>query len=177
METIKHGLNGYSIPSYMEEILTHNYCPCFMRMTMVREGQSYKFSYRPGRFTRIDPYDLDFYEKLLLLRAMISINDTAEGYLISAENYLIEPELVYRSGKGITARNIRILFYPDVKRQRFNKKLMHFTERINDGGRKEERELLGQLIDVIDTGGINKARLFLDKNILRTESRSLGKAV
>ena len=176
MNNIRHGLNGYSMPSYMEEILAHNYCPYFMRMSIVKDGQSYRFSYRPGKYSRINTGDMDIYEKLILLRSIISINDAAEGYLIGAENYLIEPELVYASGKRYTPGNIRILFYPDVKGIRFGHKLIQFTERIKNAGKKEERELLGQFAESIESGGINKGRLFLDKNLLRIEGRSLRNA-
>lgn len=176
MDTIKHAMNGYRIPSYMEEILTHNYCPHFVRMSMIRDGQSYRFSYRPGSMTRLNIQNLDIYEKLVLLRSLITINESAGGYLIGAENYLLEPELIYTSDGSPTVKSIRILFYPDVKKLRFPEKMMRFTERIKEGLSKEEREILTQLTDTIDTGDMNRARMFLDKNILRIESRSYSKA-
>ena len=89
MDTIKHGMNGYRIPAYMEEILTHNYCPYFVRMTIVRDGQSYRFSYRPGRLTRLNTEDLDIYGRLMLLRSVIAVCEAAQGYLIGPENYLL----------------------------------------------------------------------------------------
>lgn len=176
METIKHGMNGYRIPSYMEEMLTHNYCPHFVRMSMIREGQSYRFSYRPGSLTRLNIQNLDMYGRLVLLRSLIAINESAEGYLIGAENYLLEPELIYTSDGGTAVSNIKILFYPDVRRIRFPGKLMQFTERVTEGLGREERGLLSQLSELIETEDLNKARMFLDKNILRIESRTYGKA-
>ena len=175
MGTLKHGLNGYRIPAYMEEILAHNYCPYFIRMSIVRDGDSYKFSYRPGKLIRLRTEDLDTYGRLMLLRSLITINEAAEGYLISAENYLLEPELLYTDGRGTAPGNIRLLFYPDVRRLRFSQKLMLFEERIKSSGR-EERELMGPLGEILEGGDINRAKLYLDKHILRIESRTVSKA-
>lgn len=176
MNFLNHSLNGYRIPLYIEEILTHNYCPCFMRMSMVREGESYKFSYRPGSLTRINPKGMDTYEKLLLVRSLITVKETAESYLISAEDYLFEPELVYTTDMSLSAQDLKILFYPDVRKLDFSGKLMHFTERIGESGIREERELIRQLIETAESGDMNRIKMFLDKHILRIESRTVSKA-
>lgn len=176
MQTIKHGMNGYRIPSYMEEILTHNYCPYFVRMSMIRDGQTYRFSYRPGTMSRLNIHGLDLYGRLVLLRSLITINEAAEGFLIPAENYLLEPELIYSYDGSTTVSKIKILFYPDVRRIRFPDKLMQFGERIKDGLGREEREVIRQFMETAESGDLNRTRLFLDKNILRIESRTLSKA-
>ena len=176
METIKHELNGYRIPAYMEEILTQNYCPYFVRMSMIRDGESYRFSYRPGRMTKIRLDTMDTYDKLVLVRSLITINDAAESYLISAENYLLEPELIYTADGSTVYRKLKILFYPDVKRMRFDRKLMLFCERIRSDNLKEEREMFDQLREHLGGASINKTKIFLDKSILRIENRMLGKA-
>lgn len=176
MDTIRHGMNGYRIPAYMEEILTHNYCPCFVRMSIIRDGQTYRFSYRPGRLTRLKTDGFDLYERLLLLRSLIDVTEAAQGYLIGAENYLLEPELIYSDGGNLTAGKLRIMFYPDVRRMRLPQKLMQFIDRIGSGIPREDREILGQLRNLLETEDINRARLFLDKHIVRIESRSFGKA-
>lgn len=176
MDTIRHGMNGYRIPAYMEEILTHNYCPCFVRMSIIRDGQTYRFSYRPGRLTRLKTDEFDLYERLLLLRSLIDVTEAAQGYLIGAENYLLEPELIYSDGGNLTAGKLRIMFYPDVRRMRLPQKLMQFIDRIGSGIPREDREILGQLRNLLETEDINRARLFLDKHIVRIESRSFGKA-
>ena len=68
------------------------------------------------------------------------------------------------------------MFYPDVRRIRFPDKLMQFGERIKDGLGKDERELIRQFLETAESGDLNRSRLFLDKNILRIESRTLSKA-
>ncbi len=176
METIRHGMTGYHIPAYMEEILTRNYCPCFVRMTMIRDGDTYRFSYRPGKFTKLNTASLDTYGRLVLLRSVITLSESAQGYLISPENYLLEPELIYSADNSTLPGHLRILFYPDVKRMKFPQKLMLFNERIRNNSIRDERELLGSLRDILDSGDINRAKMFLDKNILRIESRQLNKA-
>ena len=176
MNTLKHGMRGHHIPAYIEEILTHNYCPYFVRMTMVREGDSYSFSYRPGNLKRLDLTSLDAYGKLLLLRSVMTINEVTRNYLIGAENYLIEPELIYSTGNSTLAKDLKVLFYPDIRRVGFPQKMMHFTERIRDEHRRDENELLTIFRDIMETDDINKGKMFLDKQILRIESRSLKKA-
>ena len=175
MDTLKHGMNGYRIPAYMEEILTHNYCPFFMRMSIVRDGDSYKFAYRPGKLTRLRAEGLGLYDKLMLLRSVIILSEAAESYLIKTENYLLEPELIYTDGKGFLPGNIRLLFYPDIRRLRLSQKLMLFADRIK-GGSRDEKDVLNQLRDILESGDINRARLFLDKHILRIESRMYSNA-
>ena len=54
MERIRQELAGYRLPAYIEEILTQNYCPGFVRMSMVRESEHYNFSYKPGAFRKLD---------------------------------------------------------------------------------------------------------------------------
>ena len=68
------------------------------------------------------------------------------------------------------------MFYPDVKRLDASRKLMMFAERIRNDSDREERDIFDQFRKTIETGDINKAGLFLDKNIIRYESRALGKA-
>ena len=174
MDTIKHGMNGYRIPAYMEEILTHNYCPYFVRMTIIRDGQSYRFSYRPGRLTRLDTDSLDIYERLMLLRSLISVCEAAQGHLIGPENFLLEPELIYTEGGTLTAGKLRIMFYPDARKVRLPQKLMQFTDRISTGLSKDDRQTLSHLREIIETEDINRVKLFLDKQIVRIESRSFG---
>ena len=169
-------MNGYRMPAYVEEILTQNYCGSFMRMSIVSDSGRYSFSYKPENFSRIDTSELSLYDKLLLIRNLISMSESSSDHLISAETYLLEPELVYAKGRNVDIGSLKIMFYPDVRRMRFPNKLMTFTERIKDGSSKEERELLSQFRDIVEEGDINRARLFLDKNILRIEGRELSKA-
>lgn len=171
MNRITHGLTEHRIPAYMEEILTQNYCPSFMRMSMIRDRDSYSFSYRPGSLRRLNIQELDIYGKLVLLRSLITICRRAGEFLIGAENYLIEPELIFTENGGIGSSDIRILFYPDVKRQGLDHKLRLFAGRISAGAPREERDLIGQFAETLEGGDLNRATLFLEKNILRIEAR------
>ena len=145
-------------------------------MTMIREGDSYSFSYRPGNLSKLDIASLDAYGKLLLLRSVMTINEVTKSYLIGAEKYLIEPELIYSVGNSTLAKDLKVMFYPDIRRVSFHQKMMHFTERIRDEHRRNENELLTIFRDIMETADINKGKMFLDKHILRIESRSLSKA-
>ena len=73
MERIKQDMTGYRMPAYIEEILTQNYCDNFMRMSILRDKGSYSFSYKPGGMNRLDPGSMSLYDKLLLLRNLISM--------------------------------------------------------------------------------------------------------
>lgn len=175
MDALIHGISGVNIPSYIEEILANNYCPNFMRMSIVRDAEQYRFTYRKSNLKQLKINSLDMYSKLVLLKSIIEICMKTESYLIKPDSYLIEPELIYTTGKGYSSNEIRLMYYPDVKHLDAAHKIMLFAERIK-GRSREERELFEQFRNVIETGDINRAGLFLDKNILRMEGRSAGLA-
>lgn len=171
MERIKHEMTGYRMPAYIEEILTQNYCDSFMRMSILRDKDSYSFSYKPGSLNRLDPDSMSLYDKLLLLRNLISMSESTEDHLIGAESYLLEPELVYAKGKNIDIGSIRIMYYPDMKKLDFRYKIVLFADRIMNKTLKEEREMAGRIREAADSGDINRIKLFLDKSIMRLEGR------
>lgn len=170
MKDINQRINGYYIPTYMEEILTHNYCPHFLRMSMVREDDVYRFSYQTDRFRRLDVGRLSTYDKLKLLRSLIILNERNRDWFISAENYLIEPELVYCLSNSVDEGCVRLLFYPDNRRLSFENKIVTFAEKLKDTKEHDESELIDRFKGVAESGDWNRTRLFLDKNILRMES-------
>jgi hypothetical protein len=172
MERIKQGMSGYRIPEYMEEILTGNYCPYFMRMSMVRENEAYLFNYRPDQYRKLDKSSLNTYEKLVLIRSVITLAETAREYMIRPETYLIEPELIYIAGGRVSSDSIKMMFYPDAKKLELRYKLLLFAERICDVNNRAERELFEQFRAAGENGDINRLKLFLDKNIQRIENRS-----
>lgn len=172
MQRIRQGMTGYKIPGYMEEILTGNHCPYFMRMSMVRDHGNYSFSYRPDKYSKLDKSKLTTYEKLVLVRSVITLAETAREYMIRPENYLLEPELIYSYGGRVSAESIRLMFYPDNRRLGLRYKILLFADRIRDADNREERELFEQLRVAGEGGDINRIKLFLDKNIQRIENRS-----
>ena len=68
------------------------------------------------------------------------------------------------------------MFYPDIRKMRLPQKLMQITDRLEGGLSREDRQLLTQFRELIESEDINRAKLFLDKHIVRIESRSFGKA-
>ena len=176
MEKVNQGLSGYRIPAYIEEILTHNYCPYFMKMSIVREGENYKFVYRPGNLERLKANKLDTYSKLMLLKDIENIFSYTSNYLITPDTYLLEPELIYTRHNDITSGPLTLMFYPDVRGLDAQHKLMLFAERIKNNTIREERELFEQFHQTLENGDINRAGMFLDKHILRYEGRMLGMA-
>lgn len=176
MKKLNQGIIGYKIPSYVEEILTHNYCPYFMKMSIVRDGDSYRFIYKPGNMERIRTDIMDIYTKLVLLRTLEDICEKTRSYLITPDSFLIEPELIYAKHSDISDGSIHLMFYPDAKRMDAAHKLMIFAERIRNNNNREEREFFDQFRNSIENGDINRSGLFLDKNILRLEGRMIGRA-
>lgn len=88
-------MTGYRMPAYVEEILTENYCKNFVRMSIIRDSGKYSFSYKPAGLSRLDPSKMTLFDKLLLIRNLISLSENASDHLIEGESYLLEPELVY----------------------------------------------------------------------------------
>jgi len=171
MESIRQELNGYKIPTYVEDILTHNYCPYFLRMSMVREEGSYMFNYNTDSFRRLDISKLDLYGKLVLIRTVINMAERNGEWLIKPESYLIEPELIFSMNQNPSEGYVRILFYPDLRKVRFDKKMVLFTDKIKNENNREEREMLGKFSEIVVGGDMNRAKGFLDKNIFRIEKR------
>ena len=173
MDKIKHELAGYRLPTYVEEILTGNYCSGFMRMSMVRENENYSFNYKPGNYSRLCPEKLSLYEKLLLIRTLIDICEKSKEHMIRPESFLLEPELVYLKDNKVTEPNVKLMYYPDVKVLSFRYKIVLFAGRILDRNNKEERDVAEQIRLASESGDINRVRMYLDKSIMRLENRML----
>ena len=171
MQRIRQDMTGYRMPGYVEEILTQNYFGMFMNMSIIRDKGTYSFNYKPGCYTRLETKGMRLYDKLLLLRNLISVSENASDHLIRADSYLLEPELVYSKSGRVDIRNLKIMFYPDIKRLDFRYKLVIFANRIFDTSIKEEREMADRFREAAEPGDINRIKLFLDKNIMRLEGR------
>ena len=172
MKEVRQTINECRLPIYIEDILTHNYCPNFLRMSMVRENDDYIFSYQTERFEKLDIGKLSTYEKIVLLRTIISLNDENEDWLVKAENYLLEPELVYSLHNHVEEGCVRLLFYPDFKRMTFQKKIILFADKIKNKRNKFESDLIDSFKSMCEMSDWNRTRLFLDKNIMRMRNRS-----
>ena len=164
-------MTGYRMPAYVEEILTENYCRNFMRMSIVRDSGHYSFSYKPGSLMKLDPGSLKLYDKILLIRNLISMSEESSDHLIDAESYLLEPELVYAKGGKVDINSLKIMYYPDVKMLDFRYKIVLFTDRIMNKSLREEREMAEKIREAAEPGDLNRLKLFLDKTILRMENR------
>lgn len=169
MDVIKHELSGYRLPSYVEEILTQNYCPGFMKMSMVREREKYKFSYKPNAYRKLEHKDLSLYEKAILIKSLITLSEINKDHLIMPETYLLEPELIYLKDKNVSSGDVSIMYYPDVKNLSFRYKLVLFADRIINKSNREEKDFLEGMRQASEYGDVNRIKLFLDKCITRME--------
>lgn len=171
MERIKQDMTGYRMPAYIEEILTQNYCDSFVRMSILRDKGNYSFNYKPGSLDRLDPCSMSLYDKMLLIRNLISMSESTEDHLIGSESFLLEPELIYSRDRKVDLDSIRIMYYPDVKKLDFRYKIVLFADRIMNKTIKEEREMAERIREAASSGDINRIKLFLDKTIMRLENR------
>ena len=170
MERIRQEMAGYRMPAYVEEILTQNYCPGFMRMSIIRENDRYAFSYKTDSFSRLDASGMRLYDKLMLIRNLISMSENNSDHLINAENYLLEPELIYMRSGRVDLASLRLMYYPDVKRLDFRYKIVLFADRIMNKEIREEREMAERIRESAEPGDMNRIKMFLDKAILRIEN-------
>ena len=170
MQRINQNMTGYRMPAYVEEILTENYCKNFVRMSIVRESSNYSFSYKPAGLSKLDPSSMNLYDKLLLLRNIISMSENTSDHLIDAESYLLEPELVYAKGGSVDVNSLKLLYYPDIKKLEFRYKIVLFADRIFNKSIREEREMAERIRTVAEPGDMNRLKMFLDKTILRLEN-------
>lgn len=176
MNGVKQEMSGYRLPIYIEDILTNNYCPNFLRMSMLREDDRYVFNYSTDRYKKINIDSLDTYMKLVLLRSIVAINERNKEWLIKAENYLIEPELLYAIDNRVDENFMKLLFYPDFKKMKFEYKIIIFAEKIKNRNDKREVEVIDAFKSIAENGDINRLKIFLDKNITRIENRIANEA-
>lgn len=171
MKNIKQEVNDFYLPGYMQEILTNNYCPNFLRMSMVRESNDYTFRYQSDRYKKIQIDKLNTYSKMVLIKSVLEIVEKNEEWLIRAESYLIEPDLIYSINNSVDVSSIKLLFYPDYAMRDMSEKLSSFGKKLVNLHNDEEVDLICQFSEIIKNKDYNKARIFLDKNILRMETR------
>lgn len=170
MDSIKQEANECNIPNYMVEILSNHYCPNFMNMNMVKENNEYIFNYQTGRYKKLDINLLDTHLKLILLKSIVLLNERNEGWLIKAESYLIDPDLIYTINNNVNDGNVRMLFYPDARKIEFGKKISMFAEMIKNRRDKAEIEVIDKFRRIAENEDCNRMKVFLDKNILRLET-------
>lgn len=160
---------GYNIPRYICEILTRNYSRAFLRMSILKDGDKYIFSYDTGYYQRLDRRKLLTPSKLYIIRAVFAINELNENHLIPATRYLIEPELVFiRSGTSDDPR-VRLMFYPDSNRLEFEAKIIRFMRSLLDLSIPDERDIYDTVKSHLDMGDYNGAVMYLD-----TKSERIG---
>ena len=174
-KTLRQSIVNYHMPMYMCEILVNNYCPCFLSMTIVKENNSYMFSYDTGYSNRIDFAKLDTLDKLILLRSIMKLNSMSEDWLIKADTYLLEPELLYSYNNSVYSDEMKLLFYPDFNKVSFGTKLLSFIDKIKDPRNKRECELMEQLKRAVVEGDFNKFDRLAEKQIGRIRAESAGK--
>lgn len=172
MKNIRQEISDCNIPGYLQDILTNNYCPNFLRMSMVRESNDYIFRYQEGRYRKLQIEKLNTYRKVILLKSLLELVDKNEEWLIGPESYLIDPELVYSINNSVETSSIKLLFYPDYSMNPLACKVANFSKKITDARKDEEVDLMNQFRDIVANNSMNKARIFLDKNIMRMETRS-----
>lgn len=165
--TLRQGINNYLMPTYMRDILINNYCPSFLSMTIVKEDDAYKFSYDTGHNKRLEMNALTTVQKLQLLRSVMKLNYTSEDWLIKAEEYLLEPELLYSYNNGVKSDDLRILFYPDFKNQEFNVKFALLIDKIKDRKNRRECEIFDKLKELSLEGDM----MILERTIVKYTNR------
>ena len=75
---------------------------------------------------------MSLYEKMILIRSLITLSEKNKEHLISPETYLIEPELIYLKDNNVSADDVSLMYYPDIKMLSFRYKLVLFADRILD---------------------------------------------
>ena len=166
-KTSKQDIKGYRIPGYIIEILTNNYCPSFLRMSVIKEKDSYKFSYNTDEFSQMDYQGMNTVGKLRLVKSILHICKLADDYLISPNAFLIEPELIYSRENSTSEDKIHILFYPDQSMRSYSMKIGVFVGKIKEKYNKQESEVLDALIKMTENEEWIKIERYIDKNIDR----------
>ncbi|WP_417028614.1 DUF6382 domain-containing protein, partial [Baileyella intestinalis] len=110
---LKQEITGYHMPMYLNDILTGNYNRNFLRMSIIKDGDAYMFSYDTADLRKIKTVDMTLHEKMQLIRGIIEISEENDNHLVMARKYLLEPELIYSRNNSVTKERLKLLFYPD----------------------------------------------------------------
>lgn len=162
-KTLKQSITGYNMPLYLTEILTKHYCERFLRMSIMRDGESYMFTYDIERFRRLEIRKLNTAEKLVLIETLIKINRENEEHLIMADCYLIEPELIYSINNMVNLDRVRLLFYPDFKRMSFQSKIKIFIDKLTDRRKANEVEVFEHIKEMVGSESTVKTLRYIGK--------------
>lgn len=166
---LKQEITGYHMPMYLNDILTGNYNRNFLRMSIIKDGDAYMFSYDTADLRKIKTGDMTIHEKMQLIRGIIEISEENDNHLVMARKYLLEPELIYSRNNSVTKERLKLLFYPDFNEMEFEDKLILFIDRITDMRKETEVKEMEDLKEMVLKGDRLRLLRYLDKRIVRLD--------
>ena len=166
---LKQEITGYHMPMYLNDILTGNYNRNFLRMSIIKDGDAYMFSYDTADLRKIKTGDMTLHEKMQLIRGIIEISEENDNHLVMARKYLLEPELIYSRNNSVTKERLKLLFYPDFNELEFEDKLILFIDRITDMRKETEVKEMEDLKEMVLKGDRLRLLRYLDKRIVRLD--------
>lgn len=166
---LKQEITGYHMPMYLNDILTGNYNRNFLRMSIIKDGDAYMFSYDTADLRKIKTGDMTLHEKMQLIRGIIEISEENDNHLVMARKYLLEPELIYSRNNSVTKERLKLLFYPDFNEMEFEDKLILFIDRITDMRKETEVKEMEDLKEMVFKGDRLRLLRYLDKRIVRLD--------
>ena len=166
---LKQEITGYHMPMYLNDILTGNYNRNFLRMSIIKDGDAYMFSYDTADLRKIKTGDMTLHEKMQLIRGIIEISEENDNHLVMARKYLLEPELIYSRNNSVTKERLKLLFYPDFNEMEFEDKLILFIDRITDTRKETEVKEMEDLKEMVLKGDRLRLLRYLDKRIVRLD--------
>lgn len=166
---LKQEITGYHMPMYLNDILTGNYNRNFLRMSIIKDGDAYMFSYDTADLRKIKTGDMTLHEKMQLIRGIIEISEENDNHLVMARKYLLEPELIYSRNNSVTKERLKLLFYPDFNEMEFEDKLILFIDRITDMRKEIEVKEMEDLKEMVLKGDRLRLLRYLDKRIVRLD--------
>lgn len=166
---LKQEITGYHMPMYLNDILTGNYNRNFLRMSIIKDGDAYMFSYDTADLRKIKTGDMTLHEKMQLIRGIIEISEENDNHLVMARKYLLEPELIYSRNNSVTKERLKLLFYPDFNEMEFEDKLILFIDRITDMRKETEVKEMEELKEMVLKGDRLRLLRYLDKRIVRLD--------
>lgn len=166
---LKQEITGYHMPMYLNDILTGNYNRNFLRMSIIKDGDAYMFSYDTADLRKIKTGDMTLHEKMQLIRGIIEISEENDNHLVMARKYLLEPELIYSRNNSVTKERLKLLFYPDFNEMEFEDKLILFIDRITNMRKETEVKEMEDLKEMVLKGDRLRLLRYLDKRIVRLD--------
>lgn len=165
---IKHRIQGYYMPEYLIDILTGGYADTFLPMSILKDRDSYTFSYDRCNLTTPNIDKMNSIQKIKLIKSVLEISERNNNFLIPEGMYKLSKNTIYCSDPDEQYERVKLMYYPDLKGVPFFDKLSDLVKEIYQKKDAEEDMTAEALINAIESKDMNRLNRYIDKKLMRS---------